>query len=66
MGNVPVCNCLINTSKDKEGGNFYINELENEKKKKNNELNINNVLNPETSKAINQKENIENNKIDKN
>ena len=66
MGNVPVCNCLINTSKDKEGGNFYINELENEKEKKNNELNINNVLNPETSKAINQKENIENNKIDKN
>ena len=31
MGNVPVCNCLVNISKDKEGGNFYLNEEENKK-----------------------------------
>ena len=45
MGNVPVCNCLVNISKDKEGGNFYLNEEENKKensKMKNNKINNNN------------------------
>ena len=67
MGNVPVCNCLVNISKDKEGGNFYLNEEENKKensKMKNNKINNNNILNSDSSKE-NQKENNDNNKIDK-
>ena len=67
MGNVPVCNCLVNISKDKEGGNFYLNEEENKKensKMKNNKINNNNLLNSDSSKE-NQKENNDNNKIDK-
>ena len=66
MGNVPVCNCLVSTSKDKERGNFFLNELEKEKiKMNNNKINNNNVFNSEPSKEINQKEIIENNKVEK-
>ena len=62
MGNSPICNCLINITKDKKGGNFFIDNLEDEKKNisNNNKLNNINVTNPDTSKEIPQKQKIEN------
>ena len=62
MGNSPICNCLINVTKDKKGGNCFIDNLEDEKKNisNNNKLNNINVTNPDTSKEIPQKQKIEN------
>ena len=59
MGNIPICNCIINISKDVKKENFHLDDLENEKEKILNS-NENIVNNSETSKEIPQKKNIEN------
>ena len=59
MGNIPICNCIINISKDVKKENFHLDDLENEKEKILN-FNDNIVNNSETSKEIPQKKNIEN------
>ena len=62
MGNIPICNCIVNLSKDIKKGNFYLDDLENENEKlmNYNETNNNNVINSDTSKEIPQKKNVEN------
>ena len=61
MGNSPIWNCLIANSKDKQGGNFFLDDLNNQKGNKNNNINNENVRNSNISKE-NQLNNFNENK----
>ena len=61
MGNSPIWNCLIANSKDKQGGNFFLEDLNNQKGNKNNNINNDNVRNSNISKE-NQLNNFNENK----
>ena len=61
MGISPIWNCLIANSKDKQGGNFFLEDLNNQKGNKNNNINNDNVCNSNISKE-NQLNNFNENK----